>query len=139
MSQALIRRAFESALQTWANAQTPPIPIAFENVTFTPPALGGRYLRAFLLPAATGSDDLQGVHRRYEGVFQVSIVTPLNKGPGPAEALAAAIAALYSPETQMVVSGLRVYVITPMSPAAGIPEDDAYVVPMSCQYRADTI
>ena len=95
MSQDRIRTALETVLSTWAAAQSPAIPVAWENVEFTQPE--GRYLRAFLLPAQTISADIGRANRRYAGVFQVSVVMPLGDGPVPAEVIVASLAALFPP------------------------------------------
>ena len=79
MSDVLIGAAFESRLKAWAASKTPPIPVAYENVSFKPPALA-RYIAAYLLPANTGSDMLDGGDRIYNGIFQASIVLPANVG-----------------------------------------------------------
>ncbi len=136
MTQALIRRAFEGALSTWAAAQTPAIPVAWENVEFRQPA--GRYLRAFLLPALTDSQDLGRVHRRYSGVFQVSVVMPTGTGAGAAEAIVGALATLFAPATPIVVSGLSVWASQPLSTGPAIPDGDRFVIPCSVPYLADT-
>lgn len=137
MSDALIRAAFESRLATWAAAQTPAIPVAFENVAFTPPA--GRYLRAFILPATTISLTLDRLHRQRKGVFQVSIVMPIGTGPGAAQTIAAALDTLFPLTTPMVQGSQRIHLITPMSAGPAIQESDRYTVPVSAQYQADTI
>lgn len=132
-----IRYLLESRLKTWADAQSPAIPVAWQNVPFTPPAT--RYLRAWLLPAETGSETLDGAHRRYVGVFQVSVVVPQGTGPGAAEAIAEAIAALYPMNQLLSMTGLDVYIVGPMSVAQGLHSDDRYIVPVTCRYRADTV
>lgn len=138
MSNAIIRAAFESALQTWAAAQSPAFQVAYENVALNPqPA--ATYLRAFLLPAETGADDLAGVHRRFSGVFQVSVVIPVGVGSGPAAAVAAGLDGIFSPATPLVRSGVRIFITGPVSVAPGITEPDRFVVPISVRYRADTI
>lgn len=137
MTTALIRSAFESVLATWAAAQSPEIPVAWQNVHFTPPA--GRFIESFILPADTESRDLAGQHREYRGIFQVSVNMPAGSGAGAGEAIADSLAALYPTNAPLVVGSLRVFLLTPMSPAPPIVTDDRYVIPVSCSYRADTI
>ncbi len=137
MSNNLIRAGFESLIATWAAAQSPAIPVAYENKTFTPPAT--RYARAFLLPGQTDSQDLQGTHRSYVGVFQVSLYMPVGTGPGAAETLANAICALYPKQTRIVFGGLSIVLTRPMAARAAISDSDRYIVPIDCAYRADTI
>ena len=88
MSQAIIRKAIETALNTWAGTQS--LSVAWENRAFTP-TNGTTYLRAFMLPIATLSQDLGREHRRYGGVFQVSVCLPVGTGPGAGEAIVSAL------------------------------------------------
>lgn len=133
MSNVIIRTAFESRLATWAAAQTPPLPIAYENRAFTPPA-NNRYLRAYLIPARTESNTLEGTDRDYEGIFQVSIVQPLSAGTASASTIALALDGLYAPH--FLEGSTRVYITSPMSIAPAIIEANNYVLPVSCFYRA---
>jgi hypothetical protein len=137
MSNALIRAAFESRLSAWAQAQTPPILIAYENVPFVQPT--GRYLRSYLLPASTISKTLDRLHRQYTGVYQASIVMPLNAGPGDGQVLAAALDALFPIQTPLTQGGIKVILLTPMSAGPAMQDVNNYLIPVSCQYRADTI
>jgi hypothetical protein len=132
MSNVVIREAFESRLTAWAALQVPPLPIAYENRTFSPP-LNNRYLRAYLIPARTESNYLAKTDRDYEGVFQISIVLPLSAGTKAASTIASALDALYAPS--FIEGSTRVYLTSPMSEAQGIIEDNAYVLPVSCTYR----
>jgi len=132
-----IRALLEARLSTWAKSQSPSIPIAWQNVPFTPPT--GRFLRAWIMPAETGSETLDGAHRRYVGVFQVNVVVPQGTGPAAGEALAESIAALYPMNDLLSMTGLDVMIVSPMSIAQGFNSDGRYVVPVSCRYRADTV
>lgn len=135
MTQAIIRKGFESRLKAWADAQTPAIPVAWQNVAFTPPA--GRYARAFLLPNPTRSETLEKEHRRYEGVFQVSLCMTIGTGASVAEALTASLDAHF--DAYFMQDSLRIYLLTPMSAAPALQDGDRYVVPVSASYRADTV
>lgn len=138
MSIKTVRAALMNAVQVWADAQTPPIPVARENVDFTPPANGARYARAFLIPVPDSTDTLDMLHRSYEGVFQVTLCMPKNSGNGEADDLCASLGQAVSPAAPIVRAGVRVFITRPMSRANGIQEDDCYAVPVSCAYRADT-
>lgn len=138
MSKRLIRQALETRLATWAAAHSPALRIAFENVSFRPNT-GETYLRAYLLPANTSSDDLAGAHRGYTGVFQVSIVVPPNSGTGAAATIEAELDALFPVNLQILVGGLAVQMMTPMSGSGAIDDDDATTISVSTRYRADTI
>jgi len=138
MSHAIIRQLYEARLKAWAAAQMPALRIAYEGVKFVP-TTSETYLKAYTLPAATDSQDLEGAHRLYLGIFQVSAVTPSGNGPGKAEALADQIAALYPLNMRLTRDAFTVMVITPVEPSPGIAEDATYTVAASFQYRADTI
>jgi len=137
VTQAIVRAALESKLATWSAGLSTPLQVAFENTEFTPPA-GATYLRCFLLPLPTGSEDLGRAHRRFEGVFQVSIVLPLGVGPGAGDALVTALDAEFAPALSILRSGLRIYLLQPMAAAPGIREPDRWVIPCSVPYRADS-
>lgn len=138
MSDKIIRSLFEGRLKTWATARVPPLPIAYEDVAFTPPADGSPYLRAFLLPANTTSEDLEGKHTAYRGVFQVSVVTKAGSGRGTAEGIADEIAALFPSNLALTKTTFTVYVRSPMATAPAQQADTASLLPLSFTYRADT-
>lgn len=139
MTQALVRKAFEARLATWAATRVPSLLVAWPNVAFTPPAADVTYLQAFLLPARTTSDTLGGEHRHFRGVFQVSVVGPIGVGPGEAEGIAAELDALFPPTAPLLSGGLKVYILQPMSIGGAVPDDEHYVAPVSCTYRADSV
>lgn len=136
MSQARIRQAFDAVLKTWAAAQSPAVAVAWENVKFTPTA--ALYVRPSLLPADTRSRDIGKTNRRYDGIYQIDVVAPTGVGPGASDTVVASLATTFPPATSIVVSGLRIFILEPLSPAPPIPDDDRYIVPCSLLYRADT-
>jgi hypothetical protein len=135
MSQAIIRRALEKKVATWATAAN--IRVAYENVEFVPTAAA--YARVNLLPAQTVSATLDKVHRGYSGVFQVTLCMPVGSGPSAAETLVASLAAAFPTQTVITESGVTVYIIEPMSAAPAIQDEDRYLVPVSCPYAANTV
>lgn len=135
MSDALVRAAFESRLASWAAAQVPPIPVAYQNVPFTPP--NGRYARCWVLPAPTQSGTLDGLHRERKGVFQVDLLMPNGTGSGAATALAASLDAAFP--VVLSQGGIKVFLLSPMSQSSSIQEPNHYMVPVSCMYRSDTV
>lgn len=137
MSNALIRAAFEQRLATWAAARSPALQIAYQNVAFTAP--NAAYLRAYLLPAETGSRDLLGTHRQYGGVFQVSIVTPHGAGPGAAEAIVSELNTLFPVNLRITSGAITVTVTRPASAGSGLTEPGLYIVPVDIRYRSDVI
>lgn len=137
MTQKLIRTALESRLATWAAAHSPVLQVAWQNAAFTPPA--ATHLRAFLIPADTGSDDLKGDHRQYLGIFQVSIVVPDGAGPGEADTIISELDTLFPVNLRLTSGAITVLVTSPVSAGPGQNEPGLYVVPVSFAYRSDVI
>ena len=135
MSNSIIRSALESRLKTWADSQVPPIPIAYQNVPFTPPA--GRYIRAYLLPAETSSRLVEGTDRSYIGMFQMSVCVPDGTGPGASEQIVASLETLFSSPLTISKSGLNIRITRPLSVSPAMQEHGLYVIPTRTQYRVD--
>ena len=136
MSDRIIRSLFESRLKEWADTTVPKLEIAFEDVAFTPP--DGPYLKAFLLPANPDSEDLEGKHIAYRGVFQVSVVTKSGSGRGAAGLIAEDIAALFPNNLALTKSDFSVFVRSPMGTAPALQGETTSMLALSFQYRADT-
>ncbi|WKN20810.1 DUF4128 domain-containing protein [Azotobacter vinelandii] len=134
MSTKLIRSLYEQRLAAWASARS--LPVAWQNVKFAPPA-SGIYLRAFLLPADTDSLDLEGAHRLYTGVFQISIVAPSGQGSGTAEQLAADLDAEFPLNLRLTSGAFAVQIVSPCSQGPVIQGDTHYMLPVWFRYRAD--
>lgn len=137
MSQKIVRAGLEKKLKAWADAQTPVITVAWENLTFTAPA--GPYIRAFLIPETTLSLTLDKTHRRYAGILQVDLVMPINGGSSPAETLLASMLTEFTPATSFIESGVRIYIPDPASAAPALSEPNRYSVPVSIPYAAHVI
>ena len=138
MSNASVRAALESRLANWAAARSPALTVVWQNVPANP-AQGQTYLRAFLLPADTQSEDLEGLHRARLGVFQVSIVLPINVGPGAADGIADELNTLFPVNGRYTAGSVTTQIITPASPSSGFQDEATFIVPVSIGYRADTI
>jgi hypothetical protein len=137
MSQKIVRAGMEKKLKTWADAQTPVLTVAWENIAFTPPA--GPYLRAFLLPEPTQSQTLDKLHRRYAGILQVDLAMPINGGAAPAETLLASLLTAFTPATSFTESSVRIFITDPASAAPAVSEPNRYTVPVSIPYTAHVI
>jgi hypothetical protein len=132
MSDALIAQAFETTLKAWADAQTPAIPVAWENVQFTPPA--GRYVYAHLVPNDAQRLFFDGSGRARQGIFQVQFYMPQGTGAGTVRALIDSLDAAFA--ITITADGLRIWLTSPFSAAPPLPHPDRFVVPASAQYRA---
>jgi hypothetical protein len=138
MSTTLIRKLFESRLKTWAAARSPALRIAFENAQFTP-GTTETYLRCFTLPARTASNDLEGIHRLYTGIWQVNIVSAAGAGAGTGvlSGIAEELETLFPQNLQLTDGTFMVAVREPMGPGPLIIDGNTSTMPVSCRYRAD--
>lgn len=137
MSKRQIRAAFESRLSQWAKEQEPPLQAVWQNVAFRPTTYP--YLRTFIIPAPTGSQDLAGEHRAYTGIFQVNVVGETGKGSAQVERVSESLAALFPLNLRMPVADGEVLVYEPMSEGPAMPDGGTYTLPVWCRYRMDTI
>lgn len=137
MSHKIIRSLFQARLAAWAAARTPALRVAYENVDFSPNT-DELYLKAYNLPAGTDSETLTSDHKRYTGLFQVTIVGPSGKGSGAVEGVVGELAALFPLYLRLTGQDLTAIVLTPVDQGPGIPNDNTYSVAASFQYRADT-
>ena len=133
MTQAKTRRALETAVQSWATANS--ISVAWENVPFTPST--SSYAAFNLIPAQSQALFLEGSHRGLRGIAQVTIYTPSDAGPGAADALVDSLQSYL--EGPLTADGQDVYITAPPTPAPALQEPGWHVVPVSCEYRADYI
>lgn len=136
MTQPRIRTALESRLNTWAAAQSPAVPVAWQNVAYTP-TTGTRYVRASLLSGETQNPIYGPLHRRLIGILQVDIVAPTGTGMAASEALAESLCTQFKRGTTLTQSGLQI--IMDYSPSIGPAQiDEGWVfLPVSIRYRAD--
>lgn len=135
MSLALVRRALETALATFATTNS--LTVAWENVTFDPPDPGTNYIRANLLPATTVSLGPGQTHRGYRGVFQVTLCLAQGSGPATAQSLAALLDAAFTTAAPLSAGGVTVYITRPMSAGPAFNDPGLYVVPVDCEYQAN--
>lgn len=140
MTQDRVRQAIEGAVKVWADALTPPLKIAWPNVVFPPAGQQiptGVYGRLSILPAPTLSIDLEGTHRGYLGVIQLSLYEESGKGDGPVTRLADSFAAAFPVNRRITVGGLTVQIISAANIAPPVEGADRNFVPVSINYRSD--
>lgn len=137
MSDARIRYAFEAPLKAWAAARSPVLPLVLQNVAT--PAQGVPHLRGFLLPAQTVSQDLEGEHRGYRGVYKIGVFGKEGVGAGWADAVVAELEALFPVSVPLTRAGLTIYIVRPVSASPPVPETGWYHVPVTIGYRAEDI
>lgn len=134
MSNSIVRAEFETRLKRWADAQTPLIPIAFENAPFTKPT-DRPFLEAFLIPNLTLNYTVDGKRKTYMGLFQINCWAPSGKGMGEIERLVQSVINLYP----MLPKTGRVSVESTPSAGSSIPDPSGWViVPVTIKYRMET-
>ena len=92
-----IRAALEVALAAIPNMP----PIAWENKSFTPDTAVG-YIQVRQLPTAR-RPTVRGLNpqQRYQGVFQLLVKMPENKGPNPAQTVVTALINAFEATTDL--------------------------------------
>lgn len=133
MNEDVIRAYFETKLNTWAAAQSPVVPIAFEAVGFTKPD-DAPYLEVFLMPTTTSNRSVGAIKTRERGIFQISVVAPTGEGPKEAQDLAKAIAGLFPVYPKDNAVSVE---FPPHVSSAFLNADGRRTVPISITYRYD--
>lgn len=113
---------------------SPPLPIAWPNLAFTPPA--GAYLQADHLQAPTVNLFLSNADPdMHVGLLQVTVVAPLNQGVIGAVEIAGSIANHFGKGTALDHEGLRVRIEDRPSIAPALVDEDRLRVPVTVTYR----
>jgi hypothetical protein len=137
MSNSIIRAELETRLKTWADAQSPKIPIAFQNVPFTKPTTSGSvFLECFLIPNVTMNIELSGQRSTLYGIFQVNCWVQQGKGMKAAETLAQSVINIFPmlPKTGDVsIEG------TPTAEPSLLDDSGWVVVPVTIKYRYEKV
>lgn len=113
---------------------TPPLPIAWPNVDYTPPT-DGLYLAVQHFPngvsrySQTGADPKQRI-----GILQLTVVTPLNQGASNATLIAGQIAEHFPADLIMRSGAVKVTVTDAPSIAPAIKTDASWDTPLSIPY-----
>ena len=118
-----IAAALAARLGEWADAEG--IPVAWENVPFTPPS-DGLYLAVHDMPATPRTLDLGLRCRIYSGVYQINVV-----------ALADRVAELFQEGQEIEGRGFTCWIDQTPGVFRGITTSVSYTVPVSLNYRAD--
>lgn len=133
MSLAAVRIALETKLNAMSALAT-----AWENAPYIPVS-GVPYQQVWLLPATPDNPTLGDDYYREQGIFQMTLMYPLQTGPAAAVARAELIRTAFKRGTTMT-SG-TVTVIVDRTPEIGIGrvDGDRWAVPVKVRWYAGII
>jgi hypothetical protein len=131
MSISSVRIALESKL----NAMTPSLSTAYENVPFTP-VTGTPYQMVFLLPATPANPTMGDGYYREQGIFQVTLMYPLQAGPKTAADRAELIRAAFKRGTSMTSGGITTIVERTPEIGQGRVDGDRWALPVKIRWYA---
>jgi len=129
MSISSVRIALENKL----NAMTPSLSTAWENVPFTP-VTGTAYQKAFLLPATPANPTMGDGYYREQGIFQVTLMYPLQAGPKPAADRAEAIRAAFKRGTTLTNGNVSVIIEQTPEIGQGRVDGDRWALPVKIRW-----
>ena len=136
MTQAVIRKTFLEALNTFAENHNPPLTIARENVSFLKPTDGAPYMEVYIIPADTIVATISGERRRFRGTCQVNIYTTENDGAGVAEDIAEELYQLFP---VMPKNHLPVSIESPVQIKRAVGDGTGwFVTPCLIEYRLES-
>lgn len=138
MSQARVRNLFQTALSQYATTKN--IRVAFDNIQTKPKFEANEtYLVSHLLPSSTATQTLNGDHKRFLGVYQVTIVTPSGTATAKSDEIANDLQEMFTIFKRYTDSdGFAVTVMTPLNVPEGKVQNGGWIVPCYFNYRADT-
>ena len=131
MSLIAVRIALETKLSTI----TPALSTAYENVPFTP-VTGTAYQMAFLLPATPANPTMGDGYYREQGIFQVTLMYPLQAGPKTAADRAELIRAAFKRGTSMTSGGITTIVERTPEIGQGRVDGDRWALPVKIRWFA---
>lgn len=130
MTIAKIRQALEVRL----NAMQPPLPTAWQNKDFSPPV--GPFQAPFFLfaePDDRGYKDSPYIQR---GTMTVTLLYPLNEGPGNAQTRAELIRNWFSRGLTVTAGGLNVIIDRTPEVSGGVAEEGRFVIRVRIRFWA---
>ena len=131
MSISSVRIALETKLATI----TPELSTAYENVPFTP-VTGTAYQAAYLLPATPANPTMGDGYYREQGIFQVTLMYPLQAGPKTAADRAELIRAAFKRGTTLTSGTVSVIIERTPEIGQGRVDGDRWALPVKIRYYA---
>lgn len=138
MSRVAIRKALETDLLAWKEANCPNIEVAWENIQFKPKKK--TYIRPVLYPVGTSNPSIGADHYREYGNFSVKIFDKnLNAGSRETDTMADSLCDWFYRGKALLADGSTTYIQnTPFSHFLDI-DDGWIVVYVEIPYYCDTI
>lgn len=113
---------------------SPVLPVSWPNANFRPPD-DGLYMAVKHFPNGTSRYSQGGADpQQYIGILQLTVVTPLNKGPANATQIASEVAEHFNTGLIMRSGNVKVTVTKAPEVATAITTDSSYDVPVSVEY-----
>lgn len=138
MSHSLIRKAFNDIVRAYGESKG--YPVFIENISGSPSGTSP-YLKTFILPASTTSNTLGGDHKRYIGVYQVTIVIPIDSGTGLVTQISEELQELFPVYGRVGFDPSKpdnaVTITSPLQMFSGTAEEGVFYTPTSFYYRTD--
>ena len=127
------RQELETRITALANAQVPPLKVAYEDVPFDPSTLQS-FLEVTIAPAITLNVTVDGNRIRELGVMQVNVWTKSGKGAGLGESIADEVIAAFP---VVPITGTISIVQTPYKSRAIKDESGWRITPVTINYRRE--
>jgi hypothetical protein len=129
-----IRQEVESAIASFAAAQNPVIPVAYEGVAFNKP-VSSPWLEVVFLNSTTKNATLDATHTRTYGTVQVNVYVPDGKGMKQLDTLTSAVAALFPVANKALYSTFSVE--QPPNVSSAMIDTQFRVAAVRVQYRQE--
>lgn len=126
-----IRAALEVAL----NSMAPAVATAWENVMFNPPASSVPYQSAFLMMGEPDNREWGGSHIE-EGILQVSLMYPLQKGTAEANARAEYLRTVFFKGATFTKDGVKVNIVKTPTIGQGRADGDRWFIPVKIRFHS---
>ena len=127
--------AIRIALETKLAAITPELSTAYENVPFTP-VTGTAYQAAYLMPATPANPTMGDGYYREQGIFQVTLMYPLQAGPKTAADRAELIRAAFKRGTTLTSGTVSVIIERTPEIGQGRVDGDRWALPVKIRWYA---
>jgi len=131
MSQAAIRKELESKLINWAANYSTPIKLALENVPFVKPTDYSPFIEVYLVPSLVKSTTVDGINRRYIGIFHLNVWTKDGQGAGLSERVLQEMENLFP----VVPKSGNVSIEKTPNASRGVASEGWRVTPITINYR----